>query len=205
MKPPRAVVALLIGASAIGGQGCAAAKTSLGASSMPAMPAIVETGAHANVPAACATEAVATRVAAYATQLSAGRPAAAAVQFASAPRFQWYSVSAGPGSHDLLRDRTKLQAYFASRVHHAERLEISQVAVAYFASKGEADFMLMGTRRASDLPRRSPTSVLAKGAITCSDGKITVLSLGSDDAKTDLCPQATQAPVGAVIACTAHR
>jgi hypothetical protein len=117
----------------------------------------------------------------FADSVNNGTIGAEIDDYFSIDRFSWYSVQgAGGRSEDDSRDRSTLETYFVGRVAMEERIEIVSFDASHDAERGITHLRNLYLRRsAADI--EGQLNVEGKGAIDCSSGKISALSIGDGD------------------------
>jgi hypothetical protein len=93
--------------------------------------------------------------------------------------FNWYTVTANPGSRvdPEARRRDTLMNYFAARHASAERLVLTSIKINGVTGGGYRNFEFHVTRSADDLPA-SPVAYNGKGASSCFTGRLTTWVMG---------------------------
>ncbi|MGZ5384217.1 MAG: hypothetical protein ACXWDC_07870 [Aeromicrobium sp.] len=91
--------------------------------------------------------------------------------------YQWFSVEgSGAGPKDAY-DRSSLAAYFDSRIDMGEKIALIEMSVTHEPQRDLGHISFLLTRAAEDIPVEERT-VVGKGAIDCTSGKIVVWAMG---------------------------
>jgi len=118
-------------------------------------------------------------VAAFVESFNRGDVARLDGLFASSPGFEWYSSNApGRRVQPAATSRSTLGAYFARRHRAGDRLRLVQFDYNGATGLRYGNFGLAFRRSAADFRGGAWFDLAAKGAISCQEGKLIVLSLG---------------------------
>ena len=129
------------------------------------------------------------------------------VSFSSS--FQWYSVTEGNpragGRHFVAYDLDKLSRYFDERAAQNESMKLLELSVKYERARGIGHIQYVIERHADDTSAFG-TVAHGKGAISCDEGKIELMSVGMNrvaKAQLGLCPEPEQRDDGTAVVCAA--
>jgi hypothetical protein len=144
-----------------------------------ALVAVAAGPAGAATPRACGESQSRATVRAFVAAFNRGDLARLDKLFARQPEFHWYS-SGAPGirSRTAAMTRSTLVSYFARRHRAGDRLRLVAFDYNGVTAGAYGNFGLVLRRSAADYRSGAWFELAGKGAVSCGDGKLIVLSLG---------------------------